>query len=133
MKRSVRKLCRSTDGAVAPTVALSLVGLLVIGGVGFDYARLASMDSELQTAADQAALAAASQLDGESGACLRAAQAASSLLTNNTRFGNFDSTNGIKVNGSERGDLRRCRQDQVFFGLSQNRRDRVMLPPNTSK
>ena len=97
MKRSVRKLCRNTDGAVAPTVALSLVGLLVVGGIGFDYARLASMDSELQTAADQAALAAASQLDGETGACSRAAQAASSLLTNNTRFGNREH-NGIKIN-----------------------------------
>jgi hypothetical protein len=42
---------------VAPTVALSLFALLGAGGLAFDYARLASLDTELQNAADQAALA----------------------------------------------------------------------------
>lgn len=83
-----KSLIRSTSGAVAPTVALSLFGLIAAGGIGFDYARLAGMDSELQTSADQAALAAAGQLDGKTGACARAARAASTLLTNNTRFAN---------------------------------------------
>ena len=92
-----RRLARSADGAVAPTVALSLFGLIVVGGVAFDYARLASMDSELQNAADQAALAAASQLDGKPGACSRAALAASGLIDNNTRFGKYSSTSGIAV------------------------------------
>ena len=88
MRRSIRELCRSNSGAVAPTVALSLFGLIAAGGIAFDYARLASMDTELQSAADQAALAAASQLDGQSGACARAAAAAASLLTNLTYFAN---------------------------------------------
>lgn len=96
MKRSVPKLCRNTDGAVAPTVALSLVGLLVVGGVAFDFARLASMDTELQSAADQAALAAAGQLDGETGACSRAALAASTLIANNTHFANDKA--GVQIN-----------------------------------
>src|SRR3546814_957931 len=52
------------------------------------YARLASLDTELQQAADHAALAAASQLDGETGACARAAQAASAMVVNETRFAN---------------------------------------------
>jgi Flp pilus assembly protein TadG len=81
-------LLKQFRGAVAPTVALSLFALIGIGGIAFDYARLASMDTELQNAADQAALAAASQLDGEVGAMARANAAAQSLLTNQTRFAN---------------------------------------------
>lgn len=83
-----KALLQSTSGAVAPTVALSLFGLIAAGGIAFDYARMASLDSELQNAADQAALAAATQLDGKTGACSRAASAASALIRNDTRFAN---------------------------------------------
>jgi Flp pilus assembly protein TadG len=81
-------LLKQVRGAVAPTVALSLFALIGVGGIAFDYARLASMDTELQNAADQAALAAASQLDGIPGAMARATAAAESLLTNQTLFAN---------------------------------------------
>uniref|UniRef100_UPI003AA95945 pilus assembly protein TadG-related protein n=1 Tax=Tritonibacter scottomollicae TaxID=483013 RepID=UPI003AA95945 len=56
------------SAAVAPTIALSLFALIAVGGIGFDYARMAALDSELQNAADHAALAAATQLDQQSGA-----------------------------------------------------------------
>src|SRR3546814_1587231 len=82
MPRIRKGLLQSTGGAVAPTVALSLFGLIAVGGIAFDYARMASLDSELQNAADQAALAAATQLDGKTGACSRAANAASALIRN---------------------------------------------------
>lgn len=88
MRRSARSLLRNRDGAVAPIVALSLVGLLAAGGVAFDYARLAAMDTELQSAADQAALAAVTQLDGTTNATSRAITAAQSLLANASRFAN---------------------------------------------
>jgi Flp pilus assembly protein TadG len=88
MMRSALALWRNSDGAIAPTVALSLVALIAAGGIAFDYARMAAMDSELQNAADQAALAAASQLDGESQACARAVAAARNLLDNKTLFAN---------------------------------------------
>ena len=88
MRRSVRRLAHNNSGAVAPTVALSLVALIAAGGIAFDYARMAAMDTELQSAADQAALAAAGQLDGESGACARAVAAARDLFVNDTRFAN---------------------------------------------
>lgn len=78
----------NSTGAVAPTVALSLFALIGAGGIAFDYARLATMDSELQNAADEAALAAATQLDGQDGAIERAIAAAENLLTNETRFAN---------------------------------------------
>ena len=82
MWRLARALWSNSDGAVAPTVALSLIGLVAVGGVAFDYAHLAAMDTELQQAADQAALAAATQLDGQTGAIARATAAANSLITN---------------------------------------------------
>jgi len=81
-------LVRNTDAAIAPTMALSLFALTAVGGLAFDYARLATLDTELQAAADQAALAAASQLDGKASACNRASEAARSLVGNQSRFGN---------------------------------------------
>ncbi|HEU4809549.1 MAG TPA: pilus assembly protein TadG-related protein, partial [Sphingomicrobium sp.] len=95
MSRSIQGLLGSTSGAVAPTVALALFALIAAGGIAFDYSRMASMDTELQDAADQAALAAASQLDGQDGACARAAAAASGLLSNRTLFAN--ETGGTRV------------------------------------
>ncbi len=83
-----RELWQDDEGAVAPMVAMSLFALIAAGGIAFDYTRVAAMDTELQDAADQAALAAATQLDGQSNACVRAAAAASSLLSNKTLFAN---------------------------------------------
>lgn len=97
MKRPVRNLRRNADGAVAPTIALSLFGLIAVGGIAFDYARMASMDTELQSAADQAALAAASQLDGELNACQRAADAARIMITNLTLMANDGASNAVVI------------------------------------
>jgi len=95
---ATRRVWRNCDGAVAPTVALSLVGLIAVGGVAFDYAHLASLDTELQQAADQAALAAATQLDGQSGAIARATAAAQNLITNKSLLaGNGQSGGAIDV------------------------------------
>ena len=82
MRRHVGRLWSNADGSVAPTVALSLFALIMAGGIAFDYARLASLDTELQQAADQAALAAATQLDGSNTAITRAKAAAANLLAN---------------------------------------------------
>lgn len=97
MMRPVRSLSRNTDGAVAATVGLSLFALIAFGGIAFDYARLASLDSELQDAADQAALAAASQLDQTSGAIQRATAAAQSLVTNRTLMANDANSSGTAI------------------------------------
>jgi Flp pilus assembly protein TadG len=103
MRNTVRRLASDTRAAVAPTVGLTLFALVAAGGIAFDYARVASMDSELQNAADQAALAAASQLDGQSGACLRAAAAANALLTNTTLMANEPTSMSMNVNVSNTG------------------------------
>lgn len=86
--RSLGSLSSDESGAVAPTFAIAIVALVAVAGVGFDYTRMAALDSELQNAADQAALAGASQLDGKAGACARAVNAVRTYVTNNTRFAN---------------------------------------------
>jgi Flp pilus assembly protein TadG len=97
MRRCIRDFSANESGAVAPLIAISLFALIAVGGVAFDYSRLATMDTELQNAADQAALAAATQLDGESGAAARAVAAAQSLLQNQTRMGNDGSGVAIQT------------------------------------
>lgn len=99
MRRFCTRFWRNSDGAVAPVVALSLTALIAVGGIAFDYTRLAAMDSELQNAADQAALAAASQLDGETKACARAVAAARNLVSNKTLLAN--DTRGLPVTISD--------------------------------
>lgn len=84
-------------GAVAATVALSLFALVAAGGIAFDYARLATMDTELQNAADHAALAAATQLDGEAGATQRAEEAANNLVANDTLFANDGGDRNVTI------------------------------------
>lgn len=81
-------LLRDERGAVAVTYALALTGLIASAGVSFDYARLASLSSEMHSAADQAALAAATQLDGTSSAIADATLAASNLVHNTTLLAN---------------------------------------------
>jgi Flp pilus assembly protein TadG len=83
-----KRFWRNDSGATAAFYALALPALVAVAGVGFDYARLAGMDSELQNAADQAALAGVTQLDGKTGACSRAASAASGLVSNSTLLAN---------------------------------------------
>jgi len=95
--RHLQHLIRSQGAAVAPTVALSLFGLIAVGGIAFDYARMATLDTELQQAADQAALAAATQLDGKSDAISRATDAAQKLIKNNALFANDQSSDGSNV------------------------------------
>ena len=92
-----RRFSQDQSAAVAPTVALALFALIGMGGLAFDFARMANLDTELQTAADQAALAAASQLDGTTGARARATSAASALITNPTRFANDGDTGTVGI------------------------------------
>ena len=103
MLGSLRSLASSDQGAIAPLTAMTLFGLIAVGGIAFDYARLASMDTELQQAADQAALAAATQLDRLDGAQARASTAiqdpaaANRLAANLTRFANDGDADGTSV------------------------------------
>ena len=103
MLRLARRLWENADGAIAPMVALSLVGLIAAGGLAFDYARLAAMDTELQQAADQAALAAATQLDRADDSQTRATTAIQDpddthrLARNITRFADQSSGASVEI------------------------------------
>jgi Flp pilus assembly protein TadG len=97
MRRHLCELGSDRRAAVAPTIALSLFALVGAGGIAFDYARMASMDTELQNAADQAALAAASQLDQETGTCSRASAAAVGMVQNLTYLANDGAASGTAV------------------------------------
>lgn len=97
MKRHLLGRGSDSSAAVAPTVALALFALIGAGGIAFDYARMATLDTEMQNAADQAALAAATQLDGEAGAIARATAAAQGLLTNQTVMANEAAARSISV------------------------------------
>src|SRR5215207_8890591 len=97
MKRPLYQLRSDKRAAVAPTVALSIFALIGVGGIAFDYARVASLDTEMQNAADQAALAAATQLDQQAGAVHRATAAANSLLVNQTLMANDGNAANMSV------------------------------------
>ncbi len=83
-RRLIADFARDRSAAIAPMYAIALFGLIMIAGVGWDYSRMATMDSELQNAADQAALAAATQLDGLPNAMPRARNAATGYLATST-------------------------------------------------
>ena len=87
-RRILSALRADQAGAVAPIYAVAITALVAIAGVGFDYSRMASLDTELQNASDQAALAGASQLDGRTNACSRASAAVTNFVANSTRFAN---------------------------------------------
>ena len=103
MLRLLRNLWKRSDGAVAPTVALSMVGLVAAGGIAFDYAHLVSLDTEMQQAADMAALAAATQLDRgddsdeRAAAAIQDGTAANRLAANFTRFANDGDGSGVEI------------------------------------
>lgn len=88
---------RDERGAVTPIVGFSLFGLLAVAGLAFDYSRMVAMDTELQNAADQATLAAATQLNGEADACTRASAAAVSFVSNMSLFANDGANRAITV------------------------------------
>jgi len=83
--RLARRLARDESGNVIIYVSVSAALLLGIVGLALDSSRLLITHSEAQAAADAAALAGASQLDGQSGACARA-KAEATAVTNQKRF-----------------------------------------------
>lgn len=94
-KRTLRSFWTEDRAAISPLYAVGILALVAVSGVGFDYGRLMALDSELQNAADQAALAAVTQLDGNDDAMIRARDAANntfataaSAYVNETRFAN---------------------------------------------
>jgi len=90
----LRRFAADSNGAVAPLVGIALVVLLAMGGLAWDVSRGYALRSELESAADAAALAGATQLDGTTGAIDRARVAAQgSLVKNGQRLANTSEAN----------------------------------------
>ncbi|WP_271077118.1 TadE/TadG family type IV pilus assembly protein [Aurantiacibacter sp. MUD61] len=92
---------RDESGAIAATYAIAITGLIIVAGAAFDYNRVMALDSELQSAADQAALAGVTQLDEADGACARAGNAAVSLVSGISLMSNDGDGNTITVNSGD--------------------------------
>lgn len=87
------------SGAISSMYAIAILPLIVMTGVAFDYGRMMGLDTELQNAADQAALAAATQLDGSAAAITNSQIAATDALGNQTRFANDAGGRAIPSSG----------------------------------
>lgn len=95
----IRGLRRDERGNVMIYVTLSAAVLLGVVGLALDGSRAMITHGEAQAAADAAALAAASQLDGQSGACTRAKAQATSVA-NKQRFAQGGAANVTIASGS---------------------------------
>lgn len=87
IRRHIADFAADTRGAILVFWALALVMFLGLIAWGFDIGRLAATQSELQSFADQVALAAAGELDGRDDAITRATAAAASLISDTQTFG----------------------------------------------
>jgi hypothetical protein len=83
--RSTHSLLLNERANVAPLTAIALVGLLGMGALTHDVSRAFALKAELANAADAAALAAATQLDGSAGARARSLAAGQSALARNSQ------------------------------------------------
>ncbi len=84
--RGLRSLWRDRRGAVTIYVVISMPMLLGIGALSIDLGRLMSVNTELQSAADAAAMAGAVELDQKLGARDRARATAAGAVANLQTF-----------------------------------------------
>jgi len=93
---------RNTSGAVAPLFAVGLIAFVGAGALAWDISRGYAMRAELEAAVDAAALAGATQLDGQSDAISRATTAAQgALVQNSKRMGNTYESNVITASSGD--------------------------------
>ena len=78
------------DGALLVFFALCCAAIFLIAALSFDLGKRASTQTELQSFADNVALAAAGELDGQANAIIRAQTAANQLIVDEMTFGTGD-------------------------------------------
>jgi Flp pilus assembly protein TadG len=83
-----RRLANDSRGAILLFSAILLIFVLGTGGLILDFARVWNAQSELQSFADHAALVAAGELDGNTGAIARANDALDRLITDRQHYAN---------------------------------------------
>lgn len=95
------KISRYQRGAYLITFALFLLFLLGFMGIALDFGRLFVVRSELQTAADSCALAAARELNLQPGAVTRATSAGNAVGSSNSVQFQSGKANQISIGFSE--------------------------------
>lgn len=95
----MRQLYRDQQGAVAVLFAILAALLIGVGMLAIDIPRMAVFNTDLQNAADAAALAGAWELDGTTGAQNRAISAAVNAFTNAQKFGSSASSS-VTINSA---------------------------------
>ncbi len=88
------RFVENEDGAILVFWAVALVVFLGLLGLSFDFGRVATTQSELQSYADSVSLAAAAELDGAPDSIARATRAAADLIEDSQTYGD-----GAKVLG----------------------------------
>lgn len=92
---------RDEDGALLVFFAICAAAIFLVAALSFDLGRRASTQTELQSYADNVALAAAGELDGFPMAMARANAAAQNLITDSFVFGSeADGGTGRVLSGS---------------------------------
>lgn len=100
MRRLFLDFLKDESGAAASVYILASTALIIMAGVAYDYAQVATLDTELQSAADQAAIAGATQLAGQTGQIAAAQSAATNLLTNRTLMANDGGNSRVAIASS---------------------------------
>lgn len=83
----VERFYRNEDGTIIVTWAAALAVFMGFLALTFDFGRLSTTQSELQSYVDNVALAAAGELDGHDDAIIRATAAAEEMISDTQTFG----------------------------------------------
>lgn len=83
----IKRFSQDEDGVLLVFWGMCLVVIFGLVALSFDFGRVASTQSELQSYADTVALAAAAELDGNDDAITRSTGAAQSLIADTQTFG----------------------------------------------
>ncbi|MBD3678494.1 MAG: Tad domain-containing protein [Rhodobacteraceae bacterium] len=86
-----KELWTSEDGTILAFWGVSFAALFGMVAMSFDMGRIAITQTELQSFADNVALAAAGELDGGADAITRAQAAAATMISDRKTFGSGDS------------------------------------------
>jgi uncharacterized membrane protein len=86
--RNIKELAKANEGTILAFWGVSFAVLFGIVAMSFDMGRIGITQSELQSYADNVALAAAGELDGGATAITRAQAAAANMIADTETFGN---------------------------------------------
>ena len=82
LRRFVMAFCEDSSGVILPYAALLIVVFVALMGLALDGGRQVSLQTQMQSIADSLALAGARELNQQSGAQTRAANAINAIIAN---------------------------------------------------